>query len=54
MGEKKIVHGKKNVSNMSGSDDFLHLSCERFLYIHMSEHIQEDVIVKHLACVVYS
>lgn len=25
-----------------------------FLYFHVSDHIQQDVIAKHLACVTYS
>lgn len=39
---------------MFGSDNFLDSNSEWFLYFHMSDHVQQDVIAKHLAYVTYS
>ena len=52
-GGEKILQ-KKNVSDMSGSDNFLDLNSEWFLYFHVSDPIQQDIIAKHLVGVIYS
>lgn len=44
---------KENASNMSGSDNFLDLNREWFLHFHVSDHVQQDIIGKHLASVIY-